>query len=122
MKMLLPLAALTAFAAPAFAVHVNDAKFNESTGKIDISVSYGGGCKQHKFKLNIGACLESFPVQCGATLVDLTKDDFCEAYLHQTVSISLKEAGLNDSYFTGATLSIRGEFQDGKGAVVRLPR
>lgn len=122
MKTLLVLA-LAFTSASAFAVGsptVNSARYNSATQSIEVDISYGGGCEEHKFELQIGGCLESMPVQCSATVVDVSKKpDFCEAYLSQTVSFKLSDYGLNDDYFQGASFSIRGA-GDSK-AYIRLP-
>jgi hypothetical protein len=102
----------------AFAVEVKSAKLDASKENILVDVAYGGGCEEHSFSLKVGACLESFPAQCRATLVDSNSTDRCEAYIHETVVISLKESGLTDSYYKRASLTIAGD--SGK-ATVRLP-
>lgn len=116
--------ALSLISSSAFAVgkpNVNGARYNAAKQSIDVDVSYGGGCEEHAFKLEIGMCLESFPVQCSAEVLDVSaKPDFCEAFLHQTVSFKLADYGLNDNYFSGALITIGGEGKE--GASVRLPR
>lgn len=86
---------------------------------LEMQVVYGGGCKTHQFELQMDLCMESFPVQCRARLVDLTTDDFCEAMISKTVTFSLRELGLLDSYYQRASLEISASF--GNPAVVRLP-
>ncbi|HRK09072.1 MAG TPA: hypothetical protein PLZ57_14990 [Pseudobdellovibrionaceae bacterium] len=86
---------------------------------LEMNVVYGGGCKTHQFELQMDYCMESFPVQCRARLVDLTTDDFCEAMISKTVTFSLRELGLLDSYYQRASLEISASF--GTPAVVRLP-
>jgi hypothetical protein len=108
MKSLLVLCAAV-MSTNAFAAEVQSAKYNAAKKAIELVVSYGGGCKEHKFKLDMGACQESSPVSCEANLVDLTQGDFCEAYLTKTVLITLKEAGLNNSYYSGASITIKGD-------------
>lgn len=89
---------------------------------LEVDVRFGGGCKEHnKFELKVGACLESFPVQCSVEINDLTKGDFCEAYLGKTVKFDLEDEGLTESYYNGASLSF-GKGEDGKIISVRLPR
>jgi hypothetical protein len=84
------------------------------------ATAYSGGCKEHKFSLQIAGCMESFPVQCPTVLVDSETNDFCEAFIQETVLIQLKDAGLTDSYYRGALLTIKGS--DNKSVNVTLPR
>lgn len=95
----------------AFGAEIQGGRFNAKTDSIELEVRYGGGCKDHDFYLDLGNyCLESYPVQCpDVQLFDRTKGDTCEALVHKTVSISLESAGLTDSYFNGARLTIRGD-------------
>lgn len=109
----------TLIALSANAAEVRDARINTEKGTVDIDVSYGGGCREHKFELKLETCMESYPVQCTAKLIDLTTDDYCEAYISQTVSISLKESGLTDSYFSKGSLTITGS--GNSRAHVQLP-
>ena len=104
----------------ASAAVVNSASVDAARGLLLVNVTYGGGCAEHKFKLEVGACLESFPVRCGVTVTDLTKNDFCEALISQDLEFSLAEYGLTDSYYEGASLAITGS--DGKSVNVKLPR
>lgn len=99
------------------AVQVTSAKLDSSGENLIVDVSYGGGCKEHEFKLEVGMCLESYPVRCGVTVVDLQKGDFCEAYIHETVTFNLAAAGIKGSYFSGATLT----FANSENVSVRLP-
>ena len=87
-------------------VNIEDGRFNPSTNSIELDVQYGGGCKEHIFKLKMGTCRESYPVQCDAQLIDLVTDDFCDAIVMKTVSINLHDAGLDDGYYDGALLEI----------------
>jgi len=124
MKKMFVFAALTLMTANSFGAAVKSAKLDASLKNILIDVTYGGGCAKHEFKLEIGACLESFPVQCSAKLTDNTVDN-CEALLMETVSISLESAGLNDPYYQGASITIFGDVdwqtnQPSK-ATVKLP-
>lgn len=112
-------AAISLTALASNAVQVQGARLDADAKSILIDVAYGGGCKEHKFELQVSSCLESMPVQCTAKIVDLTTDDYCEAYLSETVKISLESAGLNDEYYSGASLSISGS---SGSANVQLPR
>jgi hypothetical protein len=120
MKTLFALAlTLSAFSASAQAERmpeVKGARYNAATDSIDVDVAYGGGCEEHKFKLQMGGCLESMPVQCTAYVVDVSaKPDFCEAYIHQTVSFKLSDYGLKDDYFYRASIQINGAGNTGAG-------
>ncbi len=108
---------MSCFAIAAQAAVINSAEVKN--GNLEISVSYGGGCEEHAFKLEVGSCLESYPVQCReAKLIHTMPNGFdaCEAYITETVIISLEEAGLSDSYYTRASLIINGS-NDSKVAV-----
>lgn len=114
------LATLLLFGLTTQAAQIQDARVNLDNMTIEIDVAYGGGCADHFFDIQVGACLESFPVQCTATLLHTSsKPDFCEAYLSQTVIIPMEEKGLLDSYYERARLTIIGA-GDTK-ATVRLP-
>lgn len=118
MKSIVILASLV-LAGNAFAAEVKSAAYNAAKNAIEVDVVYGGGCKEHKFELKVGACRETFPVQCSAQLVDLTSGDFCEALVRRKVTISLSDAHLDESYYSQASLLIAG---DGNSkAVIRLP-
>lgn len=70
---------------------VNEARYDASSNEAVLSVSYGGGCEEHEFNLEIdSSCLETLPAQCGAKLVQ-TKgfDDLCEAYITQEIRLSV---------------------------------
>lgn len=116
---------LFAFAAPAFSATVKSAKLDAANQNILIDVVYGGGCGQHQFSLKVGGCLESYPVQCTAVLEHKT-NDMCEALIYETVVINLKQAGLNNPYYSEGWLTIQGDldFTTNKlsEATVRLPK
>ncbi len=95
-------------------------KYLAAEGVIELQVRYGGGCKEHRFELQMGGCLESMPVQCAAQLVDLTKDDFCEAIVGDTLRFSLADYGLDNDYYSGASIRIQGD--NGSSFSLRLPR
>jgi hypothetical protein len=117
-KMILIAAALMSLQVAA--TEVKDARFNYDKNVIEVDVAYGGGCKEHKFELEMsGYCLESYPVQCSAKIVDQTYDDYCEAYIHRTVEFTLEEAGLDDGYYNGASITITGSNKS--AATLRLP-
>jgi hypothetical protein len=122
MKKLLFLAVLfVSFTSVSFAASIEEGRYNPKTNSIEFDVKYGGDCKDHDFKFSVGDfCLESFPVQCpGAKLIDNTKDDYCKAIINTTVSFTLEEAGLADSYFNGARLTVTGD--EGGSVEINLP-
>lgn len=107
--------------ANAFAVSVTGAALDAEFKNILVSVTYGGGCGDHKFTLKMGKCTRSFPVHCSAVLTDDT-NDHCRALFFRTVVLSLKEYGLDSNYFSDATLRIRGDGDTQSAGVVRLPK
>jgi len=112
MKKIIAVLALALASTNSFAVTVANGKIVRNASgdeAISVDVAYGGGCKAHKFSLEIGMCLERMPVDCDATIVDATKDDFCEAYIHETIELPLKQNGLLTSYYSGATITINGD-------------
>jgi hypothetical protein len=119
MKKTLVLLAVTILSATSFGATIKDARLNKEKKSIEIDVAYGGGCEKHSFKLDVGSCLESFPVQCSAKLKHNSNGDSCEAYIHQTLSFSLEELGLDEEYYESASLTIYGS-GDSK-ASIRLP-
>lgn len=104
----------------ASAARITDARFNNVTGKIEVDVAYSG-CSEREFKLEIGTCMETDPVKCDARLVDVSgrSQELCQAFFEHTVEVTLDEAGLNDEYFSGASIYIQGGMTN---AIVRLPR
>lgn len=104
--MILALSSVSSFAAT-----VHSAKLDASEKNILVDVSYSGGCKEHVFKLKLGACMETYPVQCKAELVEkvVNGPDLCEAIVGKTVKINLAKYKLDDSYFAGGSLTITGD-------------
>ncbi len=111
MKKLIVIAVLCLTVSQSFAAIVRSAKLDKTLRNILIDIEYSGGCKEHKFKLVPGPCFETYPLQCNAKLVDETQDDFCEAFIFQTISIPLTQINidLNDEYYSGAHLYITGD-------------
>lgn len=124
MRKMLVASVLTLMASQSFGATVHSAKLDESKKNILIDVGYSGGCGTHEFSLDVGACMESYPVQCSAKLIHKSKD-ICEALISETVVISLEKAGLTDSYYERASLTIIGDedWQTSKPtqATVQLP-
>lgn len=87
---------------------IQGGRYNSKTESIDINIQYGGGCAEHEFQLQIGACRETYPVQCDAKLIDLTTNDYCKALIYRKISIDIHKAGLHTSYYTGASIQIHG--------------
>ena len=88
---------------------IERASYKDQEKVIEIAVSYSGGCATHRFRLEIGDCLEIFPAICrDAKLFDLTTTDGCKANIRETIKINLSEAGLNTDYYTGAIITING--------------
>jgi hypothetical protein len=81
------------------------ATLDGSKQNLEFLVGYSGGCAKHVFTLEVGSCLETYPVQCSAQLIHRSNDQ-CEAYLSDKVIINLSDAGLTDSYYKGASLTI----------------
>ena len=59
--------------------------------RLDLEVSYGGGCATHHFDLvAFGGWMESFPVQIQAFLSHDGNGDMCEAWIERDLSFDLK--------------------------------
>lgn len=112
---------LVTFSSVTFAASIEGGRYNPKSNSIEFDVRYGGGCLDHDFKFSVGdSCKESYPVQCrDAKLVDNTTDDHCKAIVNTTVSFTLEEAGLADSYFNGARLTVTGD--EGGSVQINLP-
>lgn len=101
-------------------VTIQDGIYNDETKAIELDVQYSGGCKEHTFHLEIGSCAESYPVQCNnIQLIDETEGDHCRAILNKKVILTLKDTGLNNGYYNGASLVIHGS--DGSNVRITLP-
>jgi hypothetical protein len=85
---------------------------------VAVELSFGGGCVEHTFSLAFdGRCLESFPHQTSATVVDISSEpDFCKAFLTQTVELSIEGIGS----CRPAVLGIKGA--NGTMATVQVPQ
>lgn len=94
-----------------FAATVHSAKLDAAKKNILVDVSYGGGCKKHTFTLNVGACMETYPVRCSAVLVEKTVGglDMCEAIVGETVKINLAKYRLDEAYYANGSLTITGD-------------
>lgn len=99
---------LTFISLQSFSATVKSVELDEQKENLLIGVVYGGGCGNHEFSLKLGSCLETYPVQCSAELIEQT-DDTCEALIYNTITIPLSKYNLSDSYFKGGTLRITGD-------------
>ena len=62
-------------------VTVAEPKFLSEKCKLELALSYGGGCGDHKFKLIYPKqCVEGEPQKCPLEVVHFS-DDQCEAYI-----------------------------------------
>lgn len=104
---------------PANAADVLSAQLNEEQSALELKVSYGGGFKDHHFRLSLEACFEGPSIQCSAKLVDSGSGDPGEAMFSKTVILSLSDAGLDLDYLKGALLVIHGS--NNTSAAVQLP-
>ena len=71
-----------------------------------VNVGYGGGCQEHEFTMYwSGLWAESAPPQTGVRLVHESNDDFCEAYLTQTLQFDMSSitSVYRPLYFTVVT-------------------
>ncbi len=95
----------------ASAATIEKGYFNSVTSKVELTVSYVGGCSEHSFALESGlACAESFPVQCGLKLIHTTNTpDYCEAYITEEIVLDLPGEMLTDSYYERAYITIFGD-------------
>lgn len=70
---------------------------------LELTVSFGGGCRDHVFMLLTDAAwMESYPVQVGARLAHDAKGDACKALLSRVLRFDLSplKAAYNESYHT----------------------
>ena len=99
---------LSLFATAASATTINSGSFNSVTNKVELNVSYGGGCSEHYFELKLNsACKETDPVQCELRLSHTVDEpDYCEGYITEELVLELPEPMLTDSYFERAFVRI----------------
>jgi hypothetical protein len=70
---------------------------------LELSVSFGGGCRDHAFALLANAAwMESYPVQTGVQLAHDANDDTCKALLSRVLRFDLSplKAAYASSYQT----------------------
>ena len=79
--------------------------------RLDLNVSYGGGCERHQFTLvSSGVYLELFPVQLGVSLAHNANNDPCEAWL-------------TDNYYfdlSAIKMLYQGTYQQEAGTIILL--
>lgn len=81
---------------------------------LELTVSFGGGCRDHAFLLlSDAAWMESYPVQVGVRLAHDAKGDNCKALVARVLRFDLTplKAAYNASYQTSSgimRLNIRG--------------
>lgn len=103
------------------AANILSARLDADQKNIVMDVEYSGGCRKHVFKLKLDdACLETYPVQCSAQLVEEIDGgvDDCQRIIQEQAVVSLKKHKLHDEYFKGARLTI---FGDNSSVSLKLP-
>lgn len=115
---------LTLVSAQTFGATIREARLDSSKQNILLTVTYGGGCGQHDFTLDLQGCQGNGPLHCKAELVHRSHD-VCEALIQRRLVINLAEYGLNSRIYKKSTLTITGD-QDWRtkrpsAATVTLP-
>ena len=89
-KVILMVVLMVLGTAQAFAAEVKDARYDAGNDTLLLTVAHGGGCGEHEFELEFSPmCFETIPLQADAQLKHYS-DDPCEAFMVQTVTVSLK--------------------------------
>jgi hypothetical protein len=91
------------------AAEIKGGHLNDTKTAIILDVAYGGGCREHTFSLQVDSCLETSPAHCVAKLIEDPHGDACEAFFYRSIEIPLASAGLNQSYYSGANITIKGD-------------
>ena len=89
------------------AVTINSATINGNS--LELSVSYGGGCRDHEFGLiTNGVFAESYPVQTWVKLTHEANGDNCFAMLSRTLRFDLSplKALYNSAYKTRSGIMV----------------
>ncbi|RZA05697.1 MAG: hypothetical protein EOP11_12250 [Proteobacteria bacterium] len=120
MKLPVIFSVLAAFASlSANAAEVRGARVNANDATLQVDISYGGGCGNKSFKLEVSPeWAYTSPTQGTARIIE-SGFDACEAIVSKTLSFSLKAEGLARPSLRAATLTIYGE--DDSSAEVTLP-
>jgi hypothetical protein len=113
------LAASTSTAA-GLEVGVKSVRLDAAGENLIVDVFHGGGCAKHKYELQIGACMERFPVSCSATVVDKGDPDPCEAMIYATAVFPLAKYKLNESYYSRADLNFETYDSSGKKKTISV--
>ncbi len=78
---------------------------------LELTVSYGGGCREHTFLLLADAAwMESYPVQTAVRLSHEANDDLCKAYLTRVLRFDLsplRSAYMNSYQTTSGIIRLR---------------
>ena len=101
MKNFLALAVLCTSLSSTAAI-VNGARLDAAGKNVILTLTYGGGCRDHKFTLKKGDfCLESYPMQCGAEVIETVVNgpDICEAIITKEVKFSIKRNRLSSATY-----------------------
>lgn len=77
-----------------------------------------GGLEKHEYQLEMHGCAESMPVQCEATVNDLTFGA-CESFVSNKIVFNLKDDGIDGAYSANGSPQIKGATNT--SAVVTLP-
>lgn len=98
------LLALVFVSVGANAASVKSAAYDAKSDTVILDVVYSGGCEEHDFSLEFGPCMETYPGQIRAKLLDPTQDA-CDAIIHKRISLPLD--GM--SYCRPGYLTIKGD-------------
>lgn len=103
------------------AAQILSAQLDSDQRNLLVDVVYSGGCKRHLFKLRMhDECLETYPVQCSADLIEEIEggEDSCQSIIRHQAVFGLKRHKLHDEYFRGAKLTI---FSNNSSVSLKLP-
>ncbi len=86
---------------------VLDGFYDQENDELTLDIVYSGGCVEHDFYvLPDTACMESFPMQQNARLIDEGEEDPCDGIIYTTGSFSLAD---NEDFCRPAYLTIYGD-------------
>ncbi len=102
--------ALVTLSFSSLAAEVRHAKLDIAEKNLLVDVTYSGGCSiKHTFSLELQGCQETYPVRCFAKLIEKAQPGYdCEVISNKTIKFSLKKYGLDESYYAGGSLIIKG--------------
>lgn len=74
-------------------VDILSATYDGNADEITLEIRFPGGCRPHAFELNFSPwCLQSYPLQCSAMLVQTEgQDDPCKASVFKRLIMSASE-------------------------------